>query len=243
MFSFYAMANQVFAVPYRYRFGFGPRYLRVFLVLVVGGIAVLVVTIGSAVAANVTQFAAAQRMAVFGLVWLVATLVIYFAVTVLTRPPVRFGELGLGSALGGVAITALMSIGSVLVGRFISTSSAVYGAFATVVGIFSVLFLISNTLVLSLEVGVVRAWRLWPRGVDIMLLFPADERAYALLTVMDERMPSQRNGLMFDATGHDDPRRPSRAELQRRPPGVPRRPYDVPVDPGSDDSGARLRDG
>ena len=51
----------------------------------------------------------------------------------------------------------------------------------------------------------VRAWQLWPRGVDINLLFPADERAYALLTLMDERMPSQRNGVAFDATGHDDP--------------------------------------
>ena len=64
-----------------------------------------------------------------------------------------------------------------------------------------------------------RAWQLWPRGVDINLLFPADERAYALLTLMDERMPSQRNGVAFDATGHDDPRRADLATLMRRPVG------------------------
>ena len=70
------------------------------------------------------------------------------------------------------------------------------------------------------------------------LLFPADERAFALLTLMDERMPSQRNGLMFDASGHDDPRRTDLNSLMRRPQGVPRTPYEAgqapapPVDPG-----------
>jgi hypothetical protein len=61
--------------------------------------------------------------------------------------------------------------------------------------------------------------------VDINLLFPADERAYALLTLMDERMPSQRNSIAFDATGHDDPRRAQLAALMERPAGVPVSPY------------------
>ena len=227
VFSFYAMVNQVFAVPYRFRFGFGPRYLRVFLVLVVGGVAVLAVTIGSAFAANFGQFAAAQRIGVFVLVWLVASAMLYFAAAVLTRPELGVAVIAPGAALGGVAMTLFLSLGSVLVGRFVSSSSAVYGAFATVVGIFSVLFLVSNAIVVCFEIGVVRAWRLWPRGIDIHLLHPADQRAYALLTVMDERMPSQRNGVLFDATGHDDPRRPGPESLHRRPDGIPLRPYDV----------------
>jgi hypothetical protein len=90
-----------------------------------------------------------------------------------------------------------------------------------------VLFLVSNGIVLCYEFSVVRAWRLWPRGVDINLLFPADERAYAMLTLMDQRLPSQRNGIAFDATGHDDPRRADLAALRERPSGVPLRPYDV----------------
>jgi hypothetical protein len=71
--------------------------------------------------------------------------------------------------------------------------------------------------------------------VDINLLFPADERAYALLTLMDERMPSQRNGVAFDATGHGDPRRTDLATLMRRPDGVPVHPYAV-ASAGHDDS-------
>ena len=62
--------------------------------------------------------------------------------------------------------------------------------------------------------------------MDIHLLYPADERAYALLTLMDERMPSQRNDVRFDAVGHDDPRRAAWSTLTRRQPGIPRTPFD-----------------
>ena len=98
---------------------------------------------------------------------------------------------------------------------------------ATVIAFISVLFLASNVIVLSYEASVVWAWRLWPRGLDINNLFPADERAYALLTLMDERMPSQRNGIYFDASGHDDSRRPDLEALMRRPEGIPQSPYDA----------------
>jgi uncharacterized BrkB/YihY/UPF0761 family membrane protein len=227
VFSMYAMVNQVFCVPYRFRYGFGPRYLRVLLLVLLMGVGVLAVTVGSTLVVNLTGFAFAQRAAVSLLLWLVASGLLYFAATSLTRRRLTFAEVGLGAALGGLAMTTIIGLGSALLGRFIASSSAVYGVFGTVVGIFSVLFLVSNAVVFSFEISVVRAWQLWPRGVDINLLFPADERAYALLTLMDERMPSQRNGVAFDATGHDDPRRADLAALMRRPEGVPVHPYAV----------------
>jgi membrane protein len=227
VFSMYAMVNQVFSIPYRHRFGFGPRYARVLLLVLFLGLGVLAVTVGSASLATISHFAAVQRIGGFLLVWAVAAGLLYLAASVLTRHRLSFAELGLGAILGGLAMTVLLSLGSLLVSRFIATSSAVYGVFGTVVGIFSMLFLVSNAVVFCFEISVVRAWQLWPRGVDINLLFPADERAYALLTLMDERMPSQRNGIAFDATGHDDPRRPDRVTLRSRPPGIPLRPYDA----------------
>jgi uncharacterized BrkB/YihY/UPF0761 family membrane protein len=225
VFSMYAMVNQVFCVPYRFRYGFGPRYIRVLLMVVLMGLGVLVVTVGSALVVNLTGYAFAQRAAASLLLWLVASALLYAAASFLTRRSLSFSEVGLGAALGGLAMTTLIGLGSALLGRFITSSSAVYGVFGTVVGIFSVLFLVSNAIVFCFEISVVRAWQLWPRGVDINLLFPADERAYALLTLMDERMPSQRNGVAFDATGHDDPRRADLATLMRRPDGVPVHPY------------------
>lgn len=227
VFSMYAMVNQVFCVPYRFRYGFGPRYARVLLMVVLMGLGVLVVTVGSALVVNLTGYAFAQRAAASILLWLVASALLYAAATFLTRRSLTFGEVGLGAGLGGLAMTTLIGLGSALLGQFVAGSSAVYGVFGTVVGIFSVLFLVSNAIVFSFEISVVRAWQLWPRGVDINLLFPADERAYALLTLMDERMPSQRNGVAFDATGHDDPRRAALASLMRRPSGVPVHPYAV----------------
>ncbi|MCU0283427.1 MAG: YihY/virulence factor BrkB family protein [Candidatus Nanopelagicales bacterium] len=227
VFSAYAMVNQVFAVPYRFRYGFGPRYLVVLLLVLLLGIGVLVVAIGSAVVATIGDAAFVQRLGGFVLVWAVAFGVLLAAPRALARRRLALREYALGAALGAVAMTLFLSLGSVVVSRFIADSSAVYGVFATVVGIISVLFLVSNAIVFCYEISVVRAWQLWPRGVDIMLLFPADERAYALLTLMDERMPSQRNGVAFDATGHDDPRRADPALLRCRPEGVPRRPYDA----------------
>ena len=229
VFSLYAMVNQVFCVPYRHRFGFGPRYVRVLLLVVLMGVGVLVVTVGSAVVVNVADIALLQRAGALVLLWLVASALLYVAASLLTRRSLSFAEVGPGAALGGLAMTLIIGLGSALLGQFVSTSSAVYGAFATVVGIFSLLFLVSNAIVFCFEISVVRAWQLWPRGVDINLLFPADERAYALLSLMDERMPSQRNGIAFDATGHDDPRRADVARLRRRVPGIPVHPYEVPV--------------
>ena len=227
VFSMYAMVNQVFCVPYRFRYGFGPRYVRVLLMVLLMGLGVLAVTVGSALVVNVTGYAFAQRAAASILLWLVASALLFSAATSLTRRTLTFAEVGPGAALGGLAMTTIIGLGSVLLGRFVTTSSAVYGVFGSVVGIFSVLFLVSNAVVFSFEISVVRAWQLWPRGVDINLLFPADERAYALLTLMDERMPSQRNGVAFDASGHDDPRRAELAALMRRPLGVPVHPYAV----------------
>lgn len=227
VFSMYAMVNQVFCVPYRHRFGFGPRYARVLLLVALMGIGVLAVAVGSAWVVNVAGYAVVQRVAAFLLLWLVASALLYAAASILTRRALAFREVALGAVLGGLCMTAIIGLGSALVSRIVSSSSAIYGAFGTVVAIFSVLFLVSNAIVFSFEISAVRAWQLWPRGVDINLLFPADERAYALLTLMDERMPSQRNGIAFDATGHDDPRRWDIASLQRRAPGIPVDPYDA----------------
>ena len=224
-FAMYAMVNQVFCVPYRFRYGFGPRYIRVLLMLAVLGIGVVVVAGTSLWTSQHLPeqwqgfVAAVIRFVVVGLSLLVAPIL-------LSRRPIKPRESLFGAILGAVAISLLLQLAGVIVGRFLNNSSAVYGAMTTVIAFISVLFLASNVIVLSYEVSVVWAWRLWPRGVDINNLFPADERAYALLTLMDERMPNQRNGIYFDATGHEDPRRPDLEELMRRPEGVPLTPYD-----------------
>jgi uncharacterized BrkB/YihY/UPF0761 family membrane protein len=230
-FAIYAMVNQVFCVPYRFRFGFGPRYIRVLLMLLVIGLAVVVIA-GTSLLAGQYVPAAWQGLCSGLATFLAVAGVLFAAPKVLCRRPVRNSEIVVGAVSGALVFTLILALAGTITARFLSNSSAVYGAMTTVVAFISVLFLASNAIVMSYEASVVWAWRLWPRGVDINNLFPADERAYTLLSLMDERMPSQRNGIYFDATGHDDPRRPDLEALMRRPEGVPRSPYEV----GSEDA-------
>ncbi|HQR80207.1 MAG TPA: YihY/virulence factor BrkB family protein [Actinomycetota bacterium] len=224
-FAIYAMINQVFCVPYRYRFGFGPRYVRVLLMLLVLGLAVVAIAGASLLLGQYVPGPAQSWLS--GLVtFTIVAVVLFVAPKILSRRAIRSAEIAVGALVGSFVFTVVLALIGAITTRFVSNSSAVYGAMTTVVAFISVLFLASNTIVLSYELSVVLAWRLWPRGVDINNLFPADERAYTLLSLMDERMPSQRNGIYFDATGHDDPRRPNLEDLMHRPEGIPRTPYD-----------------
>ena len=225
-FALYATLNQVFAVPYRYRYGFGPRYARIIAVIVIMAFAVVVTSAGGGVVGAWFDVPAASRVVAAVLTVAVFSGSLYGSARLLCRRPLGPHELLLGAVLGGVIVTTIVSLGSWLVSSFVATSTPIYGAFATVIGVISVLVLTSNGLVLALEISVVRAWQLWPRGIDIHLLFPADERAYVLLSLMDERMPSQRNDVRFDADGHFDPRRPAFDTLDHRQAEVPRTPYD-----------------
>ena len=225
-FALYAMTNQLFAVPYRYRYGFGPRYVRVVLVVFIMAIAVLIVSVGGGIAGAWSDILAINRISVFLMSTATFSASLYVSITILSRRVLHPRELLPGALLGGIVVTTVVSLGSRLVTSFVANSAPVYGAFATVIAVISVLVLTSNGIVISLEISIVHAWELWPRGIDIHLLFPGDERAYALLTLMDERMPSQRNDVRFDATGHFHPARPLMQTLNRHQPGVPPTPYD-----------------
>lgn len=224
-FALYAMVNQVFCVPYRFRYGFGPRYARVLLMLFLMGCGVGVV---AGVSLLFSNSGPTVQQVVTALTHFLATFCLLFAAPkILSRRPIRNSEVVVGALLGSVVFSAVLAVAGLITGRFLAGSSAVYGAVATVVAFISVLFLVSNAIVFCYEIGVVWAWRLWPRGTDINNLFPADERAYALLSLMDERMPSQRNGIYFDASGHEDPRRPDLEDIMRRPEGIPKTPYEA----------------
>lgn len=236
VFAFYATVNQVFAVPYRYRYGFGPRYARVLIVILIMAIGVLIAAVGGLVVGAVVDLPGASRISVFLLTAGLVAVTLFLSVKILSRRLLGVGEVLLGALLGGLVVSGVVSLGSSLVSAFIASSSAVYGVFATAIGLISVILLAANGVVFSLEISVVRAWQLWPRGIDIHLLYPADERAYALLSLMDERMPSQRNDIRFDAEGHFDPRRPPFDTLDQRQPGLPLSPYDPGYSPNSSTS-------
>jgi membrane protein len=79
-----------------------------------------------------------------------------------------------------------------LLARLVSKAGAVYGSFATVAGMFALLYLVNQALVYAAEVAAVRYARLWPRALDVNRPTAADTRAMTLLAREQERIPAAR---------------------------------------------------
>jgi membrane protein len=192
VFSAYKTVNHVAAVPRRLRPTFLPRYLRVFvmlIVLVLGAVAVGGLTV--AATALPTVPGVERVLAVLGSA-LIIFVVLLVGVRLLLARPSPFRALWPGAAPGAVAVTLLLALGAPLLARFVTRSGPVYGSFATVAALFAVLYLVSQVLVYSAEIAAVRHARLWPRALDQNRPTAADVRVFTLLAREQERIPEAR---------------------------------------------------
>jgi len=192
VFSAYQTLNNVAAVRYRCRAGFFSRYVRVFVVLVILMLGALAAGTLTVVATALPGQPGVQRAAA-----VLGTAVVIFAVLLLgaklllaRHAPVR--ALWPGAVLGAVAVTAVLNVGAPLLARLVAKAGPVYGSFATVAGMFALLYLVGQALVCSAEVAAVRYARLWPRALDLNRPTAADTRALALLAREQERIPAAR---------------------------------------------------
>lgn len=206
VFTAYDTLNHLAGVPHRRRHGMVPRYLRGFLVLIV--LLVCVATMAVLVALSVELLeSGALSTAATGLgVLLVSFVLLLVAARLLVARPVRFADLWPGALLGALVVSTIVLVFSPLLARFVSRSGPVYGSFATIVGLFALFYLVSQALVYSAEVAVVRRRRLWPRALDSADPTDADRRALTVLARVEERIPAERVSVRF--TG--DPAAPSR---------------------------------
>jgi membrane protein len=109
----------------------------------------------------------------------------------LDRPaPVR--SLWPAAAPAAAAVTLVLNVGAAVLPGLVRRAGAVYGSFATVAGIFTLLYLLSLALVFSAEIAAVRQARLWPRALDPHRPTEADAHALALLAREQERTPVDR---------------------------------------------------
>ena len=192
VFSVYQTLNHVAAVPYRLRPGFASRYVRVFVMLaalLLGAVAAGALTV---VAAALPGVPGVQRAtAVLGSALAVFAVLLLAARLLLARPaPVR--ALWPGALLGSAAVTLALNAGAPLLARLVTRAGPVYGSFATVAGMFTLLYLVNQALVYAAEVAAVRHARLWPRALDRSRPTAADTRAMALLAREQERIPAAR---------------------------------------------------
>jgi uncharacterized BrkB/YihY/UPF0761 family membrane protein len=101
--------------------------------------------------------------------------------------------------LGAVVVSAVLTFGAAVLPRLIARSGAVYGSFATIVGLFALIFLVSQSLVFAAEIAIVRRRHLWPRGLDGTRPTEADRRALTYQARMQERLLVERITATFDA--------------------------------------------
>jgi len=192
VFSAYQTLNHVAAVPHRLRAPFFSRYIRVFAMLatlLLGGLAVGALTVVAT--ALPSQPAVQTAAAVLGSALIVFAVLLLGAKVLLARPA-PFRALWPAAAVGAVAVTLVLNVGAPLLARLVAKAGPVYGSFATVAGMFALLYLVGQALVYAAEIAAVRYARLWPRALDLNRPTTADARALTLLAREQERIPAAR---------------------------------------------------
>ncbi|MFF5292359.1 YihY/virulence factor BrkB family protein [Paractinoplanes globisporus] len=117
--------------------------------------------------------------------------VLLFGVRILLLVRAPFSALWRPAAAGGLLLAIVLHVGAPLLTILVRKAGPVYGAFATVAGLFTLLYVVSQALVLVAEIAAVRHARLWPRALDPADPTAADERALQLLAREQERIPGQ----------------------------------------------------
>jgi uncharacterized BrkB/YihY/UPF0761 family membrane protein len=191
----HAMA-QVWNVPAVDRPGFLPRIGRGLALFAALGVGVSISAFLSGVmTANNSWFAARA----FGVLLLVGlNIVLYLAgFRALTPRSIPTRDLVPGAFAGGIAYTVLLTIGTALVQHQLRHAEAVYGQFGFVLGLIGYLALVSQVSLYAAELNVVRARRLWPRGMTEPLT-DADRRVLRDLVRQEQRNAAELVSVAFD---------------------------------------------
>lgn len=184
--------NHVAGIPFRLRLNFVRKFIRIVMVMIVmlfaiamiGGLNIVLSKINEPTGLEVMLQLVGTVAILFLLTWL--------AVSLLLPTAPKWNSIWPMALLGAVVIAAFLGIAALLLPRLITNYGAVYGSFATIVGLLAFIALISQALVFSAEAAVVRKLKLWPRAIDTDNPTPADAVALGLLAREQERVPIQR---------------------------------------------------
>ncbi|MFF7586300.1 YihY/virulence factor BrkB family protein [Kitasatospora purpeofusca] len=201
----HAMA-EVWNVPGVERPGYWPRLARSLLLFATLAAGLLVAT----AAATLISVAPAGLPARIGALLLSASVNSVLCLAcfrILTPAEVPTRALVPGCAVAGPLFTLLQAFGAVLVAHQLRYATAVYGFFATVVGLLGWLYLAAQITLYAAETNVVLHRRLWPRSLVQPPLTGADEKVLEAVARQEERRPEQQVDVAFtDEDGGEDHR-------------------------------------
>lgn len=200
-------AEQVMAtvwnVPMYARPGFVPRLGRSLAGLVVIGVTFLLNAFASGYATGsgrpwAVRVPVLAALAVFN----VAAYLGGFRILTPRSAPTR--ALWPGAVLGGIVLTALITVGTGLVEHVLGNQSNTYGTFGTVIGVVAFLGLLAKLSVYAAELNPVLNRRLYPRQFLVGEPTPADEQVWHDLAHQERRRKDQRIGVGFGQAAPDE---------------------------------------
>jgi len=170
--------NDVWDVPRHRRPSFVEARLRALALLAILGTFLLLTTLGTAAipAAGNSVLAAVGGLALGAAL---DTALALAAFSALTAVDAGWRAHTSGAVAAGCAWAALQAVGGYVVERRLRGSSDVYGLFAVAIGLLAWIYLAAQVFLIGAEINVVKARRLWPRGLFPPPLQPEDHRALA----------------------------------------------------------------
>ncbi len=186
--------DRVWAVPRRDRPGFLASRLRALALLAVLGSLTIVSTIASGLVGGGAGYLGPAGIAIS----ISLNLLVFGAVfRLLGTRTVRLRDLLPGTALAALLWTALQMLGGYFVSHQIRNATPTYGTFALVLGLLVWVQLGATITMLSAELNVVRAKRLWPRSL-LGVERGEDERVMRGLAEAEARDDRQRIKVDFE---------------------------------------------
>jgi len=191
----------VWNVPQTKTTGFLPRLGRSLAGLFIIGLTFLInAALGTYVTGGTSNYAI-RVPALAGL--LIINCALYFAAFYVLTPKV-VGPRGLwpGAVMGGIAFTALFTVGTGLLTHQLKNASNTYGTFGAVIGIVAILLLLAKLSIYAAELNPVLARDLYPRALP-MVKDPtaADLQVLVDLAHAQQRRPDQVIGVGFGQDG------------------------------------------
>jgi membrane protein len=191
--------DRLWAVPRVGRFGFVTSRVRGLIVLASAGSLV----VGSTALVGLATEAQIHPPIVEVVSVVVATsvdLLIFIACfRLLTSAAVTTRSVLPGAIVATVGWLALQAVGGIYVSRVVRGGSETYGGFAVVVGLLSWLYLGAQLTLITAEINVVLAHRLWPRSLAGEL-GPEDQRALGDAVMAEQTDPRVHITVTFDAS-------------------------------------------
>ncbi|MDQ4107532.1 MAG: YihY/virulence factor BrkB family protein [Actinomycetota bacterium] len=190
--------DDIWDVPRVDRPGLLGRMIRAFLLLFVFAASLVLSTFLAGTGTETGWAVMLLRViSIVGLV-LVSVGVFAFAFRVLTAATITWRQVLPGAIVAAIGWTVLLMVGRWVVDRQIGQASAIYGFFATVIGLLAWIYLVAQLFLLAGEVNVVRVRRLWPRALIAPPLASEDRKVLASQVEEERARPEEQVDVRFE---------------------------------------------